>query len=190
MLCCCHLRSLILNIIRFVDLVDCPGDIIDRVNDCLNKGVNLLLPSLADRIGKACALLNLKTLSRGEELNLRLILQSLHDPAVVASLLCKAREETVDEEKTFTLIKTLIIRTFHYYVSSPSVVSIMTLMYHIDFVLHRPTDKRVGGLGGETRPARTQGAVEKRGDHPPVYPSHSIHSVQSTRKGHAGRCHG
>ena len=99
----------------------CPSDVLDLIHACLNKGANLLLPDLETRLGQLATLLQAKELNNGQELNLKLLLQSLDDPAVVAELLaspaqeCPAKDEL--EVKAFAVLKTLIVRTFRHFVS-------------------------------------------------------------------------
>ena len=109
-----------------VDL-QCPADVLDLIHACLNKGANLLLPNFEIRMGQLAALLQAKDLTNGQELNLRLLLQSLDDPAVVAELLtlpaadCSTKDEATAsaeaEVKAFAVLKTLIVRTFRHFVS-------------------------------------------------------------------------
>ena len=101
--------------------LQCPSDVLDLIHACLNKGANLLLPDLETRLGQLATLLQAKELNNGQELNLKLLLQSLDDPAVVAELLaspaqeCPAKDEL--EVKAFAVLKTLIVRTFRHFVS-------------------------------------------------------------------------
>ena len=77
---------------RFLDLPSCPSKISVAVEECLQKGIHILLPSLYERIKKACLLLELKhdQMKRSQVVELRLILQSLNDPNIIGSLLNQA----------------------------------------------------------------------------------------------------
>ena len=109
-----------------VDL-QCPSDVLDLIHACLNKGSNLLLPNFETRLCQVAALLQTKDLTNGQDLNLRLLLQSLDDPAVVAELLayptadCSTKDEATAsgevEVKAFAVLKTLIVRSFRHFVS-------------------------------------------------------------------------
>ena len=97
---------------RFVDLPRCPTSVIKLVSSCLNSGVNILLPCLTQRINKSTSLLSgAQSLTKGQELNLRLILRSLNDPSVVASLL------QGEEDKAFKLVQILLFRVYNDHVS-------------------------------------------------------------------------
>jgi hypothetical protein len=74
---------------RFLDLSVCPKKITCVVEECLHKGIHILLPSVYERIKKACMLLELKheSMKRSQAVELRLILHSLNDPTVIGSLL-------------------------------------------------------------------------------------------------------
>ena len=99
----------------------CPADVLDLIHACLNKGANLLLPHLETRLGQLATLLQAKELNNGQELNLKLLLQSLDDPAVVAELLASPTKESPAKDevevKVFAVLKTLIVRTFRHFVS-------------------------------------------------------------------------
>ena len=120
------------------------------VSECLNKGVALLLPSLGERMARACSLLHVKAPSRGQQLNLRLVLQSLNDHAVISDLVVAAtsgggedgdggedvnqgadddvlRVATEEEKRPFVLIKTLMAFTFRHYVSESIQQSVQPL---------------------------------------------------------------
>ena len=74
---------------RFLDLSSCPKKILCAVEECLYKGIHILLPSVYERIKKACMLLELdhELMKPSQEVELKLILQSLNDPTVIGSLL-------------------------------------------------------------------------------------------------------
>ena len=71
-----------------MDMPNCPEDVTAKVHDCLQKGVGTLLPTLHARVKKATKLLSQPgQMKTSQRVNLRLILQSLNDPAVIATLL-------------------------------------------------------------------------------------------------------
>ena len=113
---------------RLVD-VNCPSDILPLIHGCLNRGAGLLLPNLETRLARLATLLDLQELSDGQELNLKLLLQSVDDPVVVADILAASypspdavswSETSPDEMETraFVVLKKLLVRTYDYYVSA------------------------------------------------------------------------
>ena len=70
-----------------MDMPNCPEEVTAKVHDCLQKGVGTLLPTLHARVKKATKLLSQPQLKTSQRVNLRLILQSLNDPSVIATLL-------------------------------------------------------------------------------------------------------
>ena len=72
-------------------------------------------------MGQLATLLQSKDLSGGQELNLRLLLQSLDDPSVIAEFLdCCAATAAEVEAKAFAVLKTLIVRTFRHSIRKTS----------------------------------------------------------------------
>ena len=125
--------------------LQCPADVLDLIHACLNKGANLLLPNFETRMGQLAVLLEAKDLNNGQELNLRLLLQSLDDPAVIAELLsfptadCLTKDEVASsgqvEVKAFAVLKTLVVRTFRHFVST-TYLQRNTLTPHINSCVH------------------------------------------------------
>ena len=75
-------------------------------------------------MGQLATLLQSKDLSGGQELNLRLLLQSLDDPAVIAEFLpdrdCCAAKAAEVEAKAFAVLKTLVVRAFRHSIKKTS----------------------------------------------------------------------
>ena len=83
---------------RFLDSSSCPKNIICAVEECFEKGIQILLPSIYERVRKACSLLDLKhdVMKQSQKVELKLILQSLNDPAVIGSLLIQPASKNDD----------------------------------------------------------------------------------------------
>ena len=88
----CLKSELVVVLHRFLDLSSCPKEITCAVEECLQKGIHVLLPSLHERVKKACILLELtrESMKRSQEVELELILQSLNNPTVIGSLLMQS----------------------------------------------------------------------------------------------------
>lgn len=99
----------------------CPDDVTTKVTDCLKRGMKMLLPPMRERMHRVCSLLHMEHLSKGEDLNLRLMLKSLNDSVVIAQCVLPAKVgvksfETRHDSKLvrqmFVLLKTLLVRAF------------------------------------------------------------------------------
>ena len=111
-----QLRSQLESVLyKFMDLSNCPEDVTLSVQECLQKGVEALLPSLQVRVKKSCKLLNTdaSTIKRSQQMNLKLILRSLNEPTVITSLLpvgCESLESKSKRtaEETVNLLRILL----------------------------------------------------------------------------------
>ncbi len=95
---------------RFMDLDTCSEDIIFTVKECLNKGVNILLPCMPQRIKIASNLLALdrNVIKKSEQENLRLILQSINDPKAIGWLVLLCQDDESLVKNVMTMLQILI----------------------------------------------------------------------------------
>ena len=104
-----------------MDEVSCPEELISEIHECLKKGIKLLISPVQDRISRSLRLLagNAAALSKGDELHLRILLQSLNEPGIIAEMLHGVQQEedgTELPEQVFSLLSVIVRRAFQFQV--------------------------------------------------------------------------
>ena len=105
---------------ELVDADHCPPGIMAALINCLNEGMNLLLPPLEERLVIAKDLLDLdtqtQTIKKSQKIKLRLILQSINDPKAIGTLM---QLESADvSQHVITLLKTLLLKDSQHLIES------------------------------------------------------------------------
>ena len=95
------------------DLVDadhCPQDIMIALCNCLNEGMDLLLPPVEERLRTAKTLLDLDSskIKKSQKIKLRLILQSINDPKTIGTLMQLQSGEVIHD--VIILLETLLLK--------------------------------------------------------------------------------
>ena len=105
-----HTTYLVFSSFRFMDLDTCSKDIVLIVKECLNKGVNVLLPPMSQRIKIASRLLVLdsEVIKKSEQENLRLILQSINDPKAIGWLVLLCQEDDALVKSVVSMLQILL----------------------------------------------------------------------------------
>ena len=117
-----------------VDDPNCPQDVLVSLCNCLQEGMNLLLPPLQQRIGIAKDLLMLKTeqIKRSEKIKLKLIMESINDPKTIG-ILIQTYEQEVIVKDVMALLETLLKKDEEFGLQREERALLFTI--HTQFVL-------------------------------------------------------